>query len=193
MIQNIHLFFQQSDISCRYAVPGRCHGSHIIKHVTFRFFYRTKIRHYFFRFHYNLTKKQYTRTYNFCNHTHHTDDCVYLFEISAGSSYFFPDIWHRINSYDIYSLICQIQEIIHHLIKHSRIAVIQIPLIRIKCCHYIMAVLRKIRKVSRSCCRKYLRYCLLVFLRYLIIIIEEIPAHILSFASSCPLRPFMVF
>ena len=161
--------------------------------MTFRLFNRSKIRHNFFGFHYNLSQKQNTRAYNFCYHAHHTDNCMHLFQISTCSSKFFPDIRHRIDSYNIYPLICQIQKVIYHLIKYSRITIIQIPLIRIKCCHHIMTGFRKISKIPRCCCRKHLRHRLFVFLRYLFIIIKEIPAHIFPFAGSGAPRPLMIF
>ncbi len=79
----ISICFQQPDITCCYTVPGRCHSRHIIKHMTFRLFNRSKIRHNFFGFHYNLSQKQNTRAYNFCYHAHHTDNCIHLFQIFA--------------------------------------------------------------------------------------------------------------
>ena len=116
-----------------------------------------------------------------------------LRQVPTVGSQLFPNIWHCINPQHINSLIGQIQEIIHHLIKHYRIAVIQIPLIRIKTGHYKFLPLRKIGKVSWRCSRKYLGHGLLIHSRHRIIVKEEIPVLIFLFTCSGTFCPLMVF
>ena len=53
---NIKLAAQKGDVSGCNSVPGSCHGCHIVKKTTFRFFNSSEIRNYFFRGHNNFTK-----------------------------------------------------------------------------------------------------------------------------------------
>ena len=83
---DIHLFLQKPDVSCRNTIPGRRHCCHIIEHMTFRFFNCTKIWYDLFRLHNHFAKKYHARTDNFCNHTHHSDNRMYFFQIPAACS-----------------------------------------------------------------------------------------------------------
>ena len=117
---------------------------------------------------------------------------MYLGKIPAVCSQLFPDIGNRIDPDNIHSLVCQIEEIVHHLIEHPGIAVIQIPLIGIKCGHHIMPQFRQPGKVARRRCREYLWYSLLVFLRNRGIRIEKVTAHVLSVSLTRSSRPLMI-
>ena len=186
----IHLFLQKPDVSCRNTIPGRRHCCHIIEHMTFRFFNCTKVRHHLFRLHNHFAKKYHAWADNFRNHTHHSYNCMYFFQITTACSKFFPDIRNCIDTDNIHSLIRKKKEVIHHLIKYSWITIIQIPLIWIKRRKHIMSDFRKPCKVSRCCCRKDLWNGFFISCRNITVIIEEITAHVLSFTCSgtfCPL------
>ena len=143
-LDEIHLFFQKADITGGNAVPGCSHCCYIVKHMAFRFLHGSKVRNNFFRFHNNLAQKNNTRADDLSDHTHHTDDGVNLFQVTARSSQLFPDIRNRVNTDHIHSLVCKEEEVVHHLIENTGISVVQIPLIRIKCCHHLMTGFRKI-------------------------------------------------
>ena len=187
---NIHLLSQETDVPRGDCIPCGSHCCHIVEHVTLRLLNRTEIRSHLVRLHNNLSEQHDSRADNFTDHTHHTDDRVYLRKIPAVCTQLFPDIRHRIDTDDIHSLISQVQEVIHHLVEYARIAVVQIPLVRIECGHHIVAELRQISKVARRCCREHLRHRLFIFLRNGRICIEEIPAHIFPVSLArlhCPL------
>ncbi len=191
-IYDIHLLFQEPYISGCHAVPGGRHGSHIIEHMTFRLLHSTKIWHHLLRLHDDLTQKQHTRTYDLTDHAHHTHDGMYLLQIPALRPQLLPDIRNRIDPDDIHPLTGQIQEVVHHLIEHPGITVIQIPLIGIKCSHHIMSHFFQISKITRRRGGKYLRYSPVILLRYGRIAVKEVTAHIFPVAFSCLFRPLMI-
>ena len=173
-------------------MPCGSHCCYIIQHMTLWLFYSSKVWNNLFRLHYYLTQKQNARADKFSDQSHHTHNCMYLRQISACRMEFLPYIWHCINSNDINSLVCQIEEIIHHFIEYSWIFVIEIPLIRIKCRHYIVTNFWKPCKVARCSRREYLRNCLFIFRWNNRIIKKEIAAHIFSISLTCLLCPFMI-
>ena len=192
-VYNIHLFFQKTDITGGNAVPGCSHCCYIVKHMAFWFFHGSKIRNNFFRLHNNLAQKNNTGADDFSDHTHHTDDGMDLFQVTARSSKLFPDIRNRINTDHIHSLVCKEEEVIHHLIENTGIAIVQIPLIRVKSSHDIMTDIRKPGKVSRSSGREHLRYGLFVLVRDLTVVVEEVTAHIFSVTLACLFCPLVIF
>ena len=192
-VYDIKLLLQQACILGCDTVPCGRHGCYVVKHMAFRLFYRTKVRNYLLRFHNYFSEKCHTRADDLTDYAHHTDDGMYLRQISALGSELFPDIRNRIDSDNVHSLICEEQEIIHHFVKHPRILVIQIPLIRIKCRHYKMSCFRHPSEIAWCSCRKHLRYRFFKFSRNIIIVIEEITAHIFSVAVLCLYCPFMIF
>ena len=192
-VDDIHLLTQQTGISRCYRVPGGCHRCYIIQHMTFRFFYRAKIRYYFFRFHDNFSEKQYTRTHDLTDHTHHTNNIMYLRKISAIGSQLFPDIRNRIDTDHVDTFIGQIQHIIDHFVHNNRIPVIQIPLIWIEGGHYKFFHIIQPGKVTRCGCREYLRNRLFKLRRYIIIIIEIISIHVFPLSGSGSFCPLMFF
>ena len=191
-VHNIHLFFQKADITGGNAVPGCSHCCYIVKHMAFRFLHGSKVRNNFFRFHNNLAQKNNTGADDFSDHTHHTDDGMNLFQVTARSSQLFPDIRNRVNTDHIHSLVCKEEEVIHHLIENTGIAIVQIPLIRVKSSHDIMTDIRKPGKVSRSSGREHLRYGLFVLVRDLTVVVEEVTAHIFSVTLACLFGPLMI-
>ena len=173
-------------------MPCRRHGSYIVEHVALRFLDRAKVWRHLVRLHDHLAEKHNPRTNDLADHTHHTDDGVHLRKIPAVRPKFFPDIGNRIDADNIHSLVCQVEEIVHHLVEHTRVSVVQIPLIRIERSHHIVPQLRKICKVARRRGRKYLRYSLLIFLRDGRIRIEEVAAHVLAVSLARSFRPLMI-
>ena len=157
------------------------------------FLHGTKIRRHFVRLHNHLAQKDNTRAYDFPDHAHHTHNGVHLLQIAAVRTQFFPDIGNRVNPNDIHSLVCQIEEVVHHFIEHPGISVIQIPLVRIKCCHDIMPHFRQVSEVARRSCREYLRDGFFILLRDRRICIEEIAAHVFSVSLTRLLGPLMIF
>ena len=191
-VHDIKLLLQQACILGCHTVPCGRHGCYVVKHMTFRLFYRTKIRNYLLRFHDYFTEKCHTRADDLTDHAHHTDNGMYLLKVSARGSELFPDIRNCIDPDDVHSLICEEQEIIHHFVEYPRIPIIQIPLIRVKCRHYKMSGFRYPCKIPRCGCREHLRNRFFKFSRDIIIIIEEITAHVFSVTVLCLYRPFMV-
>ena len=191
-VYNVHLFFQKADIAGGNAVPGCSHGGYIVKHMAFRFLYSSEIRNNLLRLHNDLTQKNNTGADDFSDHTHHTDDGMNLFQVTARSSKLFPDIRNRINTDHIHSLVCKEEEVIHHLIENTGIAIVQIPLIRVKSSHDIMTDIRKPGKVSRSSGREHLRYGLFVLVRDLTVVVEEVTAHIFAVTLACLFGPLMI-
>ena len=191
-VYNIHLFFQKADITSGNAVPGCSHSGYVVKHMALRLFYSSEIRNNLLRLHNDLTKKYNTWADNLGDHTHHTDDGVNLFQVTAWSSQFLPDIRNRINTDDIHSLVCKEEEVVHHLIENTWIAIVQIPLIWIKGSHDIMTDIRKPGKVSRSSGWEYLWYGFFVLVRDLAVIVEEVAAHIFAVTLACFFGPLMI-
>ena len=189
---NIHLFSQKTDISCGNCIPRCSHRRHIVKHMALRLLYGSEIRRHFIRLHNHFSQKHNARTHNLSDHTHHADNCVHLFQIAAVRTQLFPDIRDGVNSDNIHSLVRQVKEVVHHLVKHPGISVIQIPLIRVKCCHYIMSHFRQISEISRRCCRKYLRNGLFILPRNRGICVEEITAHIFTVSLPGLYSPLMI-
>ena len=192
-VYNIHLSSQKFCILHCHTAPCGRHSRYIIEHMAFRLFHRTKIRHYLFRFHDYFTKKQDTWAHDLTDHTHHTHNCMHLRKIPALCPQLFPDIRYCINTDNIHPLVGEEQEIIHHFIKYARILIVQVPLIWVKRRHYIVSCIRKICKVARSCCRKYLGNSLFISPWNIIVIIKEIATHIFAVSlpgADCPLMVF---
>ena len=161
--------------------------------MALRFFYRSEIRRHFFRLHHNFTQKQHTRTDDFTDDAHQAYDGMNLRKVPAGRIDFFPDIRHGIQPDNIDAPVCQIQEVIHHFVEYPRVFIIQIPLIRVKRRHNKMIDVRKICKIPRRRCRKYLRNRMFIQRRQIRIFKEKIPAHIFAVFFSCFFRPRMIF
>ena len=191
-VYNVHLFFQKADIAGGNAVPGCSHGGYIVKHMALRLLYGSEIRNNLLRLHNNLTQKYNTWADDLGDHTHHTNDRMHLLQVTAGSSQLFPDIRNRIDTDHVHSLVCKEKEVVHHLIENTWIAIVQIPLIRIKGSHDIMTDIRKPGKVSRSSGWEYLRYGFFVLVRDLTVIVEEVTAHIFAVTLACFFGPFMI-
>ena len=191
-VYNVHLFFQKTDIAGGNAVPGCSHSGYIVKHMALRFFYSSEIRNNLLRLHNDLTQKYNTWADDLGDHTHHTNDRMHLLQVTAGSSQFLPDIRNRINTDHVHSLVCKEKEVVHHLIENTWIAIIQIPLIRIKGSHDIMTDIRKPGKVSRSSGWEYLWHGLFILVRDLAVIVEEVTAHIFAVTLACFFGPLMI-
>ena len=191
-IYNIKLFFQKTHVPGGNGMPCSSHCSYIVKHMAFRFFHSSKVRHNLFRLHNHFSKKNHSRAYNLADQAHHTHNGVYLRKIPAWCVQFFPDIGNRINSDYINSLVCKEKEIIHHLIENPRISIVQIPLIGVKGGHYIMPDFRQPGEITRCSSWKYLRYCFLIEGRNIRIVVEEITAHIFPVALAGFFCPFMI-
>ncbi len=150
-----------------------------------------KIRCHLLRLHDNLAEQQHARTDNLTNHAHHAHNSMYLFQIAAWRVQFLPYIRDCVNADNVDSPVCQIEEIVHHLIKDSWIFIIQIPLIGIKGGHDIVVYVRQPCEVARCSCRENLRNCPFILLGNCCIIIEEIAAHVLTVSLTCLFRPLM--
>ena len=173
-------------------MPGGRHSRHIIQHMTLRLLHCSKIGHHFFRLHDHLSQKKNPRADNLTDHAHQPDDGMYLGQISAGGAQFFPNVGNRVNADNVDPSVCQIEEIIHHLIKHPRVPVIEIPLIRIESGHHKAPRVRKPGKVARRRGGKYLRNRLLIDGRNIKGIVEEIAIHVFLFPGSGPFCPLVI-
>ena len=191
-VHNVQLLLQQTNISGCNCMPGSCHCGYIIKHMAFRLLHGSKIWNNLFRLHNNLSQKQNSRAHNLTDQTHHAHNSMYLWKVPAWGVQFFPYIWHRIDSNNINTFICKEKEVVHHFIEHTGISVIQIPLIRIEGCHYVMSDFRQPGKITRRCGRKYLWYGFLIKGRNIRIVVEEISAHIFSITLTGFFCPFMI-
>ena len=191
-VYNIHLFFQKADITSGNAVPGCSHGCYIVKHMAFRLLYGSEIGNNLLRLHNDLTQKYDTWADDLGDHTHHTNDRMHLLQVTARSSQFLPDIRNRIDTDHVHSLVCKEEEVVHHLIENTGIAVVQIPLVRIKGSHDIVTDIRKPGKVPRSSGWEYLWYGLFVLVRDLTVVVEEVTAHIFAVTLACFFGPLMI-
>ena len=106
--QNIQLSAKQRYIFGCNCVPGACHSSNVIQDMAFRLFKCTEIWNNFFRSHDNLSEKKDSRAHDLADHTHHTYDCVNLWQVAAVCSKLLPDIRNCIETYDVNTLVCQI-------------------------------------------------------------------------------------
>src|SRR5699024_6475719 len=130
--------------------------------MTFRFVYSSEVGNYFLRSHNDLTQKENAGADDLADHTHHADDGMNLGKIAAIGSKLFPDIGNSVQTHDIHTLICQIEHVEDHFIQYNRISVVQIPLIRIKCCHYMLLDIVQPGEVARRRGGEYLRTGLLI-------------------------------
>ena len=189
---NIKLAAQQRNISCGDSMPGACHGGHVVKKVTFWFFHCSKIGNHFFRSHNDFSKKEHARADDFADHPHHTDNGVDLRKIAAVGAKLLPDIGNSVKTYNVHSLVSQIKHIEDHFIQYNRIAVVQIPLIRIESGHYMFFDIIQPGEVARSCSWEYLRAGLLVQSRDIIAVKEEITILIFFFSGAGALCPLVI-
>ena len=173
-------------------MPGGGHGGHIVEHMAFRLLHRSEIRHHFLRLHDHLPQQQNTRTDDLSNHAHHAHDGMYLREIPTAGAQLFPDIGHGVNADNVDSPVSQVQKIVHHFIEYPGIFVIQIPLVRVKCSHHIMAAVGPPCKVPGSRGGEYLGHSPLILRGNLMIVKEKIPAHIFPVPLAGPPCPLMV-
>ena len=189
---DVQLAAQQGYISGGNGVPGACHGSNIIQKMTFRFVYSSEVGNYFLRSHNDLAQKENAGADDLADHTHHADDGMNLGKIAAIGSKLFPDIGNSVQTHDIHTLICQIEHVEDHFIQYNRISVVQIPLIRIKCCHYMLLDIVQPGEVARRRGGEYLRTGLLIKSGNVIGVKEEIAVLIFPFPCACALRPFVI-
>ena len=130
--------------------------------MAFWFLDSSEVWNNLFRSHNNFSEKKYARAYNLADHTHDTYNGVNLWKIAAVGSKLFPDIWYSIQTNDIHTLVGKIQHIKDHFIENNRIAVIQIPLIRIEGSHNMLMKIFQPGKVARCSSRENFRAGLLI-------------------------------
>ena len=189
---NIKLTAEQRNISGCNGVPGARHGCYVVEKMAFRFIYSSEIWNNLFRRHNDFSEKKDTRADNFADHTHHTNDSVYLRQVTAVGSKLFPDIRYGIETNNVHTLVCKIQHVKDHFVQDDRIAVVQIPLIRVECSHNMFMDIIQPGEVSRCSGREYLWAGLLVQRRNIIAVKEEVAVLIFSFTGACTFCPFMI-
>ena len=68
----------------------------------------SKVWNYLGRLHNDLSEKKDSRAHDLADHTHHTYDCVNLWQVAAVCSKLLPDIRNCIETHDVNTLVCQI-------------------------------------------------------------------------------------
>ena len=102
------------------------------------------------------------RTDAFQNHAHHAHNGMHLRQVAAGRSECFPDIGHRVYAQYLDTQVGQIQHAFDHLHQHSRIAVIEIPLVRVEGGQHPPLHFFVPGKITRRGIGKHLRHRLLI-------------------------------
>ena len=173
-------------------MPGGTHGRDIVKQMTLRLLYRPEVRDNLHRLHDHLSQQDHRGADDFSDHPHHPHNGVDLGKISAVGTQLLPDVGYRVNSDHVHPLVSQEQEVVHHLIKHPKIAVIQIPLIGIEGGHDKVAAIVQPSEITRSGSGENLGNGLFILRRDRPVIEEEIAAHILPVSLTGFPCPFMV-
>ena len=189
---NIHLMFQQAGIRRCNGVPGGCHRRYVVQHMALRFFQSSEVRNNLFRLHDNLAEQQNARADDLGDHTHHADNGMYLRQVTAGGAELFPDVWNGIDADDIDSLVDEIEHVVDHLIEDNRVRIVQIPLVRVECCHDKFVTVLSPGKVARCRCREYLRTGLFIFGRNIVVVEEKVTVLVLFLTGKCTFCPFMI-
>ena len=185
----ISLTLQETDITRRDCIPGAGHRRDIIENVALRLLDRSEVRHDLGRLHDNLAQQQNARTDNLRDDPHHPDDCVNLRQVAAVCTKLLPYIWNGVQSHDIDAAVCQVHHVGGHVVEDHTVAIVQIPLVWVKCRHDDLLAVVQPGKVSRCRRRKDLRHCPLKLVWDVPVIIEEIPASCRHIALTCQLRP----
>ena len=117
---------------------------------------------------------------------------MHLRQIAAVGAELLPDIGNRIQADHIHPLVDEIEHVAHHLVEHDRVAVVQIPLVRIKGGHDHLPAIGQPGKVSRCCSGKNLGAGLFVLIRDRIIVKEKIAVLVGFLSCPGPARPLML-
>ncbi len=158
--------------------------------MAFRFLHGSEIRDDFGRFHHDFAQDQRSRTDDLGGDPHDPYHRVDLRKVPAVRSQRLPDIRRRIEPDDVNTVVAQIQHIRRHIVEDHRIAVIQVPLIRIERRHDDFPGFFAVCEISGSRGGKDLRHRLLELFRYLPVVKEEISVLIFLLPRSrafCPL------
>ena len=183
---------KKSDVLGRHRIPGRAHGRRVVEHMAFRLVHCSEIGGQLGGLHNDLAEKQSARADDFRSHAHQSHERVDLRQIAVIRAELLPDIRDSIQTDNIDAVIAEIQHIRRHVIEHDRIAVIEVPLIRIEHRHDRLTDLCAPGEVAGGSRREYLRDRLLKFIGDRPVIIEEISVLILLLARAGTLRPLMI-
>ena len=189
---NIKLTAEQRNISGCNGVPGARHGCYVVEKMAFRFIYSSEIWNNLFRSHNDFSEKKDARADDLADHTHHTNDGVNLWQVTAVGSKLFPDVRHSIKTNDINTLVCKVKHVKDHLIENDRVSVVQIPLVWIESGHDMFVDIIQPCEVSRCSSREYLRAGLLIQRRNIVAVKEEVAVLIFFFTGTCTFRPLMI-
>ena len=121
----------------------------------------------------------------------HPHDGVDPGQVAAAGAQLFPDVGHRVDADDVHALVGQEQEIVHHLIEHPGIAVVQVPLVGIEGGHDVPAVVQA-GEVAGCGGGEHLGHRLFVFGGDFGVVEEEVPAHVLPVPGQGPPGPLVV-
>ena len=152
--------------------------------MAFRLLHGSEVRHHLGGFHDYFSQQQGSGTNHLRRDPHDPHQRMYLRQIPTVGSQCLPDIGNRIQADDVHPLIAEEQHICRHVVKYSRIPIVQIPLIGIEGGHDHLSRLVAPGEVSGSGGGEHLRYCLLVFIGDVPVIKEEVT--ILEFLLSRP-------
>ena len=155
-------------------------------------FHGPEIGHHPGRFHDHLAQQQHARADYLADHPQHPHNGMYLGKVPAACAKLLPDVGHRVDPQHVHAVVGQIEQIVHHDIKHVRVRVIQIPLIRIEGGHHILLRVLQPGKVAGGRGGKDLRAGPFVLGGYVVAVEEEIPVLVLPFSRSGPPGPLML-
>ena len=186
------LILQQAHVFGRHGVPGAGHGGDIIEHVAFGLLHCAEIRDDLGGLHDHLAQQQCAGTDNVRRHVHHPHQGMNLREIAAVCTELFPDIGHRIQTNDVYTLIAEIEHVLGHVVEDNGIGIVQVPLVGIEGRHHDLVSFFTPAEVARSRGGKYLRDRLLKLIRNRPVIVEEVPCLALSISGPGFFRPLVI-
>ena len=183
---------QKSDVLGSDCIPGRAHRRRVIEHMAFRLVYGSEIRSQLGGLHNDLAEKERARADDFRCHAHQPDERMDLRQIAVIRAELLPDIRNSIQTDNVDSVIAEVQHVRRHIIEHDRIAVIEIPLIRVEHRHDRFSDRLDPGEVTGSSRREDLRDRLLKFIGDRPVIIEEISVLIFLLSGTGALCPLMI-
>ena len=118
---------------------------------------------------------------------------MYLRKITTVGTQLLPDVWCGIKSYNINTVITQVQHVSSHVIEHNRISVVEIPLVWIKGSHHHLMNRLAPGEIAGCRSRENLWYGFFKSVGNIPVIVEEISVLVLLLTISCTTGPLMIF
>src|SRR5699024_8752787 len=190
-VDAVQLLAQQAGVPGGYRVPGGAHGGHIVQKVALGFVYRAEVGDHLDRLHDHFAQQDDAGADDLADHPHHPHDGVDPGQVAAAGAQFLPDIGHRVDADDVHAAVGEVQKVVHHLVEHAGVGVVQIPLVGVEGGHDPAAV-GQLGEVARRGGGEHLGAGLFVLGGDVVVVEEEVPAHVLAVAGQGPAGPLVV-